>query len=121
MKLTKITCGDSLDIKKIAGWVQEMKAEESIPEKPIETPEENNKPTLEKIWRTQSKMFMDSRASDMQEDFILKALNVGYTKEEIAEGLRQFFRITYGDWKFDQTMDNAAKWAALDKIGLVKN
>ena len=81
---------------------------------------ESNRPSLKEIYRTQSHMFIDDRASDLQEDFILKALDAGYGKAEIIEALREFFRIAYGEEKFDKTMDLVHKWRALARVGLKK-
>jgi hypothetical protein len=121
-KITKI--GETLDLEKLAGLVEDLKVEEEENQEDaatvIDTPVPENKPSLMEIYRGQNKLMIDPRASDMQQDFILKALAAGYTKSEIVEGLREIFRIAYGEWKYNQTMDDVAKWSALEHTGLVK-
>ena len=51
-----------------------------------------DRPTLENIWRGQEKIWMDDEAETMLDDFIIKAIRAGYKKDEIVQGLEEFYR-----------------------------
>jgi hypothetical protein len=51
-----------------------------------------DKPSLEEIFHFQSRMFLDDKAEHFPMDFVMKALKVGYEKNDIIEGLGEFYR-----------------------------
>ncbi len=53
--------------------------------------ESQSKPSLREIFEFQNRMSVEDQAETRLDDFILKALRVGYDKESIVEGLRQFY------------------------------
>jgi len=50
------------------------------------------KPSLQEIFHFQSRMFLDDKAEHFPMDFVMKALKVGYEKNDIIEGLGEFYR-----------------------------
>lgn len=52
----------------------------------------DEKKSLRDIWSLQSKTFQEENTTDMIEDFVIKALRAGYEKNEIVEGIREFYR-----------------------------
>ena len=53
---------------------------------------QGEKPTLQEIFQFQTKLFSDPMADDQLQDFVIKALKVGYEKDEIIKGLQKFYR-----------------------------
>ena len=51
-----------------------------------------DKPSLREIFHFQSRMFLDDKADHFPMDFVMKALKVGYEKNDIIEGLGEFYR-----------------------------
>jgi len=52
----------------------------------------DDKPSLDDIFRRQSKMWTEDKAEHMPEDFAMKALRAGYDNESIIEGLGKWYR-----------------------------
>jgi len=84
MKIIKTASGNEIKISKsewqsigkTAGWAEETDSRHSMFD----------------IFRAQSKMFMDEDAQTMLDDFIYKADRIGYSKDEVVEGLSEFYR-----------------------------
>ena len=97
-----ITKSDWIRIGQQGGWIREstefsyMDNSEIVDQTSIPGLGERivpDPPSLETIWRGQNKSFgLEDKAETMLEDFIFKALNVGYTKDEIVKGLEEFYR-----------------------------
>jgi len=47
---------------------------------------------MSEIYKLQSRMFEEKESTDMVEDFVMKCLRAGYDKQEIIEGIREFYR-----------------------------
>jgi len=69
---------------------------------------------LRTVYKFQSKMHMSPYASDLQEDFIIKAILGGFSKQEIIEGLKEIFRISYGEEKINKTLDKFKRYKKKD-------
>lgn len=51
----------------------------------------DDKPSLEEIFHFQNRMFMDNKADHFPMDFVIKALKVGHSKDDIIKGLGEYY------------------------------